>query len=435
MAQEIIRKKRHGHELSAAELKDFFAGYLAGRIADYQASALLMACFLKGMTKSETSTLTRIMRDSGRVMQWEGDHKNVVDKHSTGGVGDKTSLVLLPLCVLEGVRVPMMSGRGLGHTGGTLDKLESIPGIRVRITADETKSLVSQFGGAFIGQSGDLAPLDQKLYALRDVTATVESIPLITASILSKKLAEGLGGLVLDIKVGSGAFMETTEAATALAHSLIEVARQCDLKARCLLTNMDTPLGKSAGNTLEVLECIEILRGEGPKDTTDLSVRLAAEMINLATPGRSQESIELALRQHLSSGSAFERFCAIIAAQGGDTTFLRAPDKFKRAAIQKPVIANAPGRTHVAKIDVRKLGLAIVELGGGRRLLTDNIDHAVGLSEMAHVGDNLSSDQPVAIIHGNDPHKVSRAAELVAAAYELSDSPCQAAPLLLETIG
>ncbi len=432
-AQEIIRKKRQGAELTEAELTDFFTGYLTGSVADYQASALLMAIFLRGMNRKETSILTSIMRDSGKVLQWEGSRANVVDKHSTGGVGDKTSLILLPLCVLEGVRVPMMSGRGLGHTGGTLDKLESIPGIRVRISAEETQQLVRRYGGAFIGQSGDLAPLDQKLYALRDVTATVESIPLITASILSKKLAEGLGGLVLDIKFGSGAFMESVESARDLAESLIDVAGQCGLKARCLLTSMDSPLGTHAGNTLEMLESIAVLRGEGPADTTELSIGLAAAMIQLAYPERDENDIIAKLHGHLRSGAAWERFCEIIAAQGGDRSYLDHPEKFHKAAIIKPVHARKPGKV-VSKIDVRKLGLAILELGGGRRLLSDEIDHAVGLTNLKHHGDHVASDEPVAIIHGNDHRKVERATELIMNAYELDE---QAPPtaLILETIG
>lgn len=432
-AQEIIRKKRQGSELSESELSDFFLGYLTGSVADYQASALLMATFLKGMTRKEASILTRIMRDSGRVLQWTGDRRNVVDKHSTGGVGDKTSLILLPLCVLEGVRVPMMSGRGLGHTGGTLDKLEAIPGIRVRITAHETQALVERFGGAFIGQSGDLAPLDQKLYALRDVTATVESIPLITASILSKKLAEGLGGLVLDIKFGSGAFMQTHQNARDLADSLVDVAAQCGLKARCLLTSMDSPLGTYAGNTLEVIECIQILRGEGPKDTTDLSISLATEMIRLADPKRDSKDIAAKLRGHLQSGKAFERFCDIIAAQGGDRSYLDTPSKFHKAAIVQNVPASGRGKV-VKRVDVRKLGLAILELGGGRRLLSDKIDHAVGLSNLKHHGEVMADGEPVATIHGNDHQKVARAAELISEAYELGDNASDS-PLILETIG
>ncbi len=434
LPQEFIRKKRDGEKLTAQEIETFFNQYLQGKVADYQAAAMLMAIVLKGMSREETACLTKVMRDSGEVLTWSYPRHLVLDKHSSGGVGDKTSLVLLPLCVCEGLKIPMMSGRGLGHTGGTLDKLESIPGMVVRIPIEKARKIVDELGGVFIGQTPEIAALDQKLYALRDVTGTVESIPLITASILSKKLAEGLGGLVLDVKYGSGAFMTRFEDAKALAQSLVDVGHECGLAVRCLITTMKSPLGTSAGHTLEVEEVVDILKGGGPDSTKDLSLMLADEMVRLAFPERKEQDVMKSLEKRLRDGSAFEAFCRIIAAQGGDTKCLENTKKIPHAKIKRPVLPpNCKVERYITAIDVRSLGLAIQLLGGGRKLLTDHIDPTVGLSRLKRLGEKLTPGEPVAYVHGNADGLVEQAVEMVNKAYVLGDSITQD-PLVVERL-
>jgi pyrimidine-nucleoside phosphorylase len=429
---EVIRKKRFGQALSAEELKEFFHQYLDEKVPDYQVSALLMAIAIQGMSREEASKLTLLMRDSGRILKWQFPRESIVDKHSTGGVGDKTSLIILPLAVLEDLKVPMMSGRGLGHTGGTLDKLEAIPGVNVRLEIERAEKVLNKWGGVFIGQTGELAPLDKKLYALRDVTGTVESIPLITASILSKKTAEGIGNLVMDVKFGSGAFIPEFEKAKELAASLMSVGEACGLRMRCLITSMNSPLGGAAGHNCEILECIEILKGGGPADTVELSLALTAEMVQMAFPKREKSEIMSTLKKHLASGAAFERFCKIIAEQGGDTSYLEKPEKFKQARLSAPVFASQKGG-YVTKVNVRNLGLAILELGGGRRQVHHEIDHAVGLTELKRVGDSVQSGEPVAMVHANDEKKLEQAKQIIAAAYECGDQKITE-PLIKERI-
>lgn len=311
LAAEIIRLKRDGFSLQHDQMRSFF---LDPKTEDAQLSAMLMAMFLKGLTVEETAALTTIMRESGKVLDWRFAGKPVVDKHSTGGVGDKTSLIILPLCACFDVVVPMMSGRGLGHTGGTLDKLESLPGMNVFPTSDQAKKLILEHGGVFLGQTQELAPLDKKLYALRDVTGTVESISLITASILSKKLASGVQHLVMDVKFGSGAFMQTMNDSLRLAESIANVGRAAGLRLSCLLTSMDQPLGSYAGNANEVWECLEVMRGRGPEDTKQLSLELSLEMLRLAGLNLSFNDLE----NKLASGDVYEKFCRIVAGQGAD---------------------------------------------------------------------------------------------------------------------
>lgn len=420
LPQEIIRKKRSGQALTEAELSSFFLGFLADKVADYQMGAMLMAITLKGMDPKETAVLTRIMRDSGRVFSWPYAKPHVVDKHSTGGVGDKTSLPILPLAILEGLRVPMTAGRGLGHTGGTLDKLESI-GWNVFLGHDAAKAQVDRLGGVIMGQTEHLAPLDRRLYAMRDVTATVESIPLIVGSILSKKLAEGLGGLVMDVKFGSGAFMVERDDARRLALELQRVGQECGIQVRCALTSMDSPLGSMAGNALEIYECVEVLRGEGPKDTRELTIELTVAMVRLAYPERAPADIRARLERYLADGSAFELFLKLGAAQGADIGLLQEPKKLLRARLQAPVTKGSSGFVH--RVDVRKLGLAVLELGGGRRLVTDKIDPWVGLVAMKRVGQAVASGEPVAVVHANDPELAARAVQLVSEAYEVGPTP------------
>ncbi len=421
LPQELIRKKRLGHSLSPTEIEGFFGGFMRGEVADYQVAAMLMAVVLKGMDRQETTALTLTMRDSGRRLHWGGDLTEVVDKHSTGGVGDKTSLVILPLCVLEGLRVPMIAGRGLGHTGGTLDKLESIVGTNVFMTAEQSARLLNSLGGFFMGQTDEIAPLDKKLYAMRDVTDTVESVPLITASILSKKLAEGIGCLMMDVKFGSGAFMCAKSDAMALAESIVAVGSAAGLKIRCALTDMGSPLGDRAGNSLEVVECIEIMKGGGPLSTRDLSIDLATEMVMLARPYQNRADVRQRLVGYLSSGRAFETFAKIIRAQGGDTSLIEDVSKFRKAPVVLDVESDIGGA--VVACDVRELGLAIVELGGGRRRSNDTIDPAVGLSHLKRVGDKVKPGDTIARIHAAAPDVAQHVAKNIKSAYSLGSDP------------
>ena len=420
LPQEIIRKKRRGLELSSEDIRGFFGGFLKGEVADYQVAAMLMAILLRGMTRNEASALTLTMRDSGQVLTWSGNKEDIVDKHSTGGVGDKTSLIIMPLCILEGLRVPMIAGRGLGHTGGTLDKLESIGGLKVYLTPQDAEFLLKKNGGVFMGQTEQIAPLDKRLYALRDVTDTVESVPLITASILSKKLAEGIGALVMDVKFGSGAFMQEKSDALALAESISAVGKASGLQIRCALTDMGSPLGDRAGNSLEVEESVEVLRGAGPASTRDLSVELAAEMVLLARPNESRDAVVARLGSYLNSGRAFEVFSRVVVAQGGDVRQIEQLDKLPKAKHLKEVRAAKSGV--VASCDVRQLGLAIVELGGGRRRAADKVNHAVGLSHLKRVGDKIDKGDLLAVIHTDDLDHAESVSKRVESAYSLQDT-------------
>lgn len=437
LPQETIRKTRQGEPLSGDELKSFFHGYLNNEVADYQVAAWLMAVLLKGLSRDETATLTRLMRDSGEVFSWDGPRSHVVDKHSTGGVGDKTSLIILPLCVLEGLKMPMIAGRGLGHTGGTLDKLEAV-GWNVFPEPEEARRLVREIGGAFMGQTEHMVPLDRRLYALRDVTATVESIPLIVASILSKKLAEGLGNLVMDVKCGSGAFMKDFDDARKLAEELRIVGKACGLNVSCFLTDMSSPLGRFAGNALEVYECIQVLQGAGPSSTRELSLELATEAVRLADPSRSPAEIKQNLSRHLDSGAAFELFKKLGREQGAQVKLLEQAESMLRAKYVLPVhakpVPNGTQTRHVSAIDVRSLGLAVVQLGGGRRLQTDTIDPWVGLSDMLHVGASISDDEPLAFVHANDRSKGEIAVEMVRKAYQLVPAAVATNPLIHELL-
>ncbi|MCX6117104.1 MAG: thymidine phosphorylase [Proteobacteria bacterium] len=417
LPQEIIRKKRKGQELSKDDMSQFFGGFLKGDVQDYQVSSMLMAIALNGMTPEETSRLTLFMRDSGTVLNWGGQKENIVDKHSTGGVGDKTSLIIMPLCILEGLRVPMIAGRGLGHTGGTLDKLESIKGMNVFVSPESTQKLMKKNNGVFMGQTQEIAPLDRRLYAMRDVTDTVESIPLITASILSKKLSEGIGGLVMDVKFGSGAFMQKKDDALALAKSIASVGRASGVNVTCALTDMGSPLGDRAGNALEIIECIEIMKGQGPQSSRDLSVELSLLMLQLADPKLEVETSRKRLLSHLQSGRAFDKFCDIIAAQGGDTGMLENTRLLPASGYQVDVTATESG--YIDYCENRELGLAVIELGGGRRQTTDQIDYGVGLSNLKRVGDAVKIGDTLATVHGNSKDALAQAASRVKDAYRI----------------
>jgi thymidine phosphorylase len=419
LPQEIIRKKRLGLNLSAEDITGFFGGFLRGEIADYQVAAMLMAIVLKGMTRDEAAALTLTMRDSGKILAWPGNKNEIADKHSTGGVGDKTSPVLMPLCILEGLKVPMIAGRGLGHTGGTLDKLEAISGMNVYPSTDAAVSFLARNGGVFMGQTEEIAPLDKRLYAMRDVTDTVESVPLITASILSKKLAEGIGCLVMDVKFGSGAFMQSKESALMLAESIVSVGAASGLKIRCLLTDMGSPLGDRAGNSLEIAECVEVLKGDGPLSTRELSLELAAETVLLARPSENKSAVKSRMEGYLKSGKAFEVFSQVIAAQGGDVKQIEDTRKLPQAKTLLEI--KAPRAGVVASCDVRELGMAIVELGGGRKKSSDKINPSVGLSRLKRVGDKIESGEPLALIHAESTSAAEIVAKRIAGAYKISD--------------
>ncbi|MFL5258177.1 MAG: thymidine phosphorylase [Hyphomicrobiales bacterium] len=428
LPQEIIRRKRDGAALSREEVDFFIRGLTSGDITEGQAAALAMAIFFRGMEREEAVALTLAMRDSGTVLDWSGLDGPVVDKHSTGGVGDNVSLILAPMLAACGAYVPMISGRGLGHTGGTLDKLDSIPGYRSQPDIGLFRKTVAQAGCAIIGQTGDLAPADKRLYAIRDVTATVESIPLITASILSKKLAAGLGCLVLDVKAGSGAFMTRDEDALELARSLVSVANGAGLRTSALITDMDEPLASAAGNAVEVLNAVRYLTG-ARRDIRlhEVTMALGAELLRLAELASSPDEAREKLLEALDSGRAAERFQAMVAALGGPADLIDRPEThLKRAPITKAV-HGAPG--YVARIDGRVLGLAVIVLGGGRSRHHEPIDHAVGLAELAGKGSESGSERPLAIIHGRDEASVEEAANIVRQAYMIGESPEPSLPV------
>lgn len=428
---DLIRKKRDGGELSHEEIAFLVNGYTQGHIADYQMSAFLMAVFFRGMSAAETVTLTQQMIHSGVIVDLSELPGRKVDKHSTGGVGDKTSLILAPLAAAAGVWVPMVSGRGLGHTGGTLDKLESIPGFRVGLTLDEYKRVLKTTGLVLIGATKEIAPADKKIYALRDVTATVESIPLITASILSKKVAEGIDGLVIDVKFGNGAFMKSFEQARQLAQSLASVGRGLGLDIRVLLTDMNQPLGQAVGNVLEVIECIEVLKGRGPADVKYLSVELAAHMVLLGQKASSLDEARSLIEQHINTGAGLERLRAVIAAQGGDPLIVDDYARMPQAAHRTEVVAPVDG--FVADIKAETIGLAAMQLGAGRELIDSVIDPAVGIVLHKKVGDHVQVGQSLATIYYNAPEKVEQTRQMITQAYSYSEVVPAVQPLVADT--
>ncbi len=421
-AYEIILRKREGEELTVEELEFMVLGFVDGRVLDYQMSAFLMATFFSGATDAETEALTRIMLDSGEVLDMSGVLGPKVDKHSTGGVGDKLSLIVAPVAAAIGVRVPMLSGRGLGHTGGTLDKLESIPGMRTDFPPEEFAQLVADVGMAIVGQSPQLAPADRKMYALRDVTATVECVPLIVGSILSKKLASGLDALVLDVKVGRGAFMGDIEQARRLASALVRTAGRLGLPATALLTDMASPLGRMVGNALEVRESIEVLKGDGPSDVRETSLVLAARMILMAGLADGAEEAGALATAALDEGRALEVFSRFISAQGGDAGVIENPDALPSAAVVAEVAASGDG--FVTGVDALAVGLAATGLGAGRRTVDEVVDPAVGVEIVAPVGTAVGRGDVVALVHARGKDEAERALERVGAAFDYgSDEP------------
>jgi len=431
-AVDLIRTKRDGGPLERAALEWFVAGVTDGSLPDYQASALLMAIVLRGMTPEETAALTDAMVRSGVRVAYDGLPHVPVDKHSTGGVGDKTSIILAPLAAACGAPVPMMSGRGLGHTGGTLDKLESIPGFRTGLTLDELRRSVASVGCALIGQTSEVAPADRKLYALRDVTGTVESIPLITASIMSKKIAEGIGGLVLDVKYGDGAFMKTEADARRLAESLVATGELAGVRTEALLTAMDAPLGRAVGNALEIIESIETLKGRGPADLESLSVEFAARMLVLSGVERDLARATDRVRQALSSGAGVEKLREIIRNQGGDPAVVDDYGRLPAAPDRDAVTAPRDGV--VAALRAEAVGRAAVGLGAGRDRLDAVIDPAVGFSIMAPVGTRVRKGDPVIEIHHRGGRGLAEARRLLESALQIADEVPAPRPLVLDRI-
>ena len=429
---EIIRKKRDGEELSREEIERFVKGCTENKIPDYQISALLMAIYFRGMTDDEISTLTMAMANSGDVMDLSEIGSLSADKHSTGGVGDKTSLIVLPIAAVLGCKVAKMSGRGLGHTGGTADKLEAIPGYKIELSPDELILQAKNTGLALATQSGNLSPADKKLYALRDVTTTVDSIPLIASSIMSKKIASGAKNIVLDVKVGSGAFMKNIESARALAEQMVKIGKSLGRNVKAVITDMDIPLGNSIGNSLEVIEAIEILRGKGDKRLLDICCNLAAHMASMATGISEEETLKNAY-EAIINGSAFQKFREWISVQGGDVRVIDDTELFEKAKIKKEIFAHKSG--YITKMDAEKLGKICVNLGGGRKTKEDSIELAAGIVLCKKTGDKVEKGELIAQLYANDEAKLKGQENVFFEAIEISDEKPSEKPLVYEVVG
>ena len=423
--QDVIRKKRDGKNLTREEIGFFIDGVTSGTIADYQISALLMAIYLKGMNEGEQQALTEAMLNSGNILDFSDIPKPKADKHSTGGVGDKTSLIIAPMVAACGVCVPMISGRGLGHTGGTLDKLESIPGYRVNLSTSEFRKTLEDVGYAMAGQTAEIAPADKKMYALRDATSTVEAIPLIVASIISKKGAAGLGAMVIDVKVGNGAFMRDESRATALAHALVSTGNSCGIRTRALLTDMNQPLGRAVGNSLEVQECIDLLRGEasnGAQPVLELSMELSAHMLVLAEVEKTIESAHARLRKVIDSGAALECLRNNIVAQGGDPRVCDSPGEFL-PLVSESVKVESPRSGYIKNVETTEIGHAIAAIGGGRVRIEDVIDPTVGFIAERKIGDPVQAGDAIGVVYCTDGANAQEAANRIQASYEIADEP------------
>lgn len=430
--QWLIEKKRDGNALTAEEIDFLIQGYTDESIPDYQMAAFAMAVYLKGMTFEETAHLTEAMMNSGDIVDTRSIDRPKIDKHSTGGIGDKVSLILAPLVAACGVAVPMISGRGLGITGGTLDKLESIPGYRVDIEETEFVQILNECGCSIIGQTARIAPADKKLYALRDVTATVPSIPLIVGSIMSKKLAEGIDGLVMDVKVGEGAFMKTLTDAQDLAYNLVEVGARMGKKMAAVITDMNQPLGATAGNALEVLESVQCLKGEGAEDVMEVTMALCARMLVLADKAESPVQAFEQLRDVLDSGRALETFSRMVELQGGDPSFIENPDKLDTASTIETVTADRPG--YLAAVNADKIGRACLLLGAGRTKTTDRVDHAVGIADLEKIGTLLEPGDRICTIHANSASKAEEARTMLQEAFDIQEDPSEPTPIIHDTI-
>lgn len=432
-AYNIIAKKRDGEELTSEEIKWFIEGLLSGEVASYQMTALLMAIYLKGFSVQETAALTDCMLYSGKTLTFACDH--VVDKHSTGGIGDKTSFILAPIAAACGVRVPMIAGRGLGHTGGTVDKIESVAGFKTDIALEQFIADLENHGLVLIGQTSEIAPADKIIYGLRDVTATVDNIPLITASIMSKKLAEGAQGIVMDIKVGNGAFMKNKTQARRLAKSIRETGMRFDRNMMTVLSDMNQPLGNAVGNSLEIIESIETLKGLGPKDLTDLSLHLAGGMIHLGGLAKTHKAGIKMAKDALKSGKALNAFREMIKRQGGDHTVI--DDYSKLPSAERFRVVSAPSAGYITKMRATEIGYHVVNLGGGRHKSTDKIDFGVGLTFHKKVGDKVKKDEPLVTIHHNpDQEDLAANIENLLLTKDISfgmKKPAKVPPLIIET--
>ncbi len=428
---DIIEKKRDGLVLSKEEMEFFVNGYAKSEIPDYQVSALLMAIYLNGLNESETSLLTACMAHSGDMMDLSEIDGIKVDKHSTGGVGDKTTFIISPIVASLGVPVAKMSGRGLGHTGGTIDKLESIPHMRTSLTHEEFLKTVKKVGFSIIGQSGNIVPADKKLYALRDVTGTVDSMQLIAASVMSKKIAAGADCILLDVKTGSGAFMKTLDDSVKLAKTMVSIAKSVGKKAVALITNMDRPLGKAIGNSLEIIEACDTLKGKGPRDLTEISIELAANMLNLAGKG-SLEVCRGKAREVIKNGKAFDKFKEMVHAQGGDVSVLDNSDAFPKAKVEYTVKAKKSGFIH--KFDTEKVGIASVILGAGRETKESKVDFTAGIILEKTIGDFVEKDEPLAKFYSSEISKCKDAEDLFNQALKISEEEVNFSPLILSRV-
>jgi pyrimidine-nucleoside phosphorylase len=431
-AVDIIARKRDGDALTREEIRNFVTGVTDGTWPDYQASALLMAIVLRGMTPEETAWLTDAMVHSGVRVDLSAIPGIKVDKHSTGGVGDKTSLILAPIAASCGVPIPMMSGRGLGHTGGTLDKLESIPGFRVGLSLDELKAALAKTGCGLVGQTDQIAPADKKLYALRDVTATVESIPLISASIMSKKIAEGIGALVMDVKTGSGAFMKTEADSRRLAESLVSIGNASGVKTVALITDMDQPLGRAVGNANEVIECLEVLKGGGPADLVEVTLALTARLLMLGKVATDLADADRKARAAIQSGAGLERFRQIIEVQGGDPRVVDDVSRLPHVNTRHQVTATRDG--YVNRIDAELVGRASGALGAGRDRVVDPVDHAVGIMVLAKPGDAVKRGDPIFELQYRDNGRLEQALAMAGRAVSIEDAPPRPRPLIVSEV-
>ena len=431
-AYEIIKKKRDGKRLSEAEIRAFIDGYVKGEIADYQAAALCMAIYFQGMDTKETTALTLAIRDSGDKLDFSRINGIRVDKHSTGGVGDKTSLVVTPIVASCGVKVAKMSGRGLGHTGGTIDKLEAIPGFCTSLSTERFEALVNEIGIAIVGQSKNLAPADKLLYALRDVTATVDSMPLIASSIMGKKLAADDDCIVLDVKTGSGSFMKTPEESRQLAHLMVDIGKNAGKKMLAMITDMDRPLGNAIGNTLEVIEAIEVLNGGGPKDLCELCFALASNMLALTGEHGTLADCEEKVRDAITSGRALETLRRMVKGQGGDDTLIMHPERFARAPYESTVLAERDG--YITAVDTEGHGTVSLLLGAGRNTMTDVIDPTAGLILHRKTGDCVKKGEPIATLYTSDEKRLDAARARLLAATTIGDNCPDLPPLIYEYV-
>ena len=429
---QIIEKKSLGQALSPDEITGFINEYTAGTIPDYQMSALLMAIFIQGMSSEETLVLTKVMLESGEQMDFSSAPHFVADKHSTGGVGDKISILLAPILAVLDVHIPMISGRGLGHSGGTLDKLESVPGFNVNLDLDTWHDMVIKEHLGFIGQTGNICPADKKLYSLRDVTATVRSIPLISASIMSKKIAEGIKGLVLDVKTGNGAFMQTMDDSRALARSLVDIGTGYGIKTTALITDMDQPLGSAIGNWFEMKESVMGLKGEGPADVMELTYQLGAEILCMADPDLSLETAITRQQQTVADGSAFEKLLQITALQGGDVHVLENLDTYPNSKYSQDILSTKTG--YLSEIDTMALGFAGISLGAGRRIITDDIDYSSGMYIHKKLGDPVAQGEPMITLHTDKAQSLQEVAAQMPSYFRISAEKPSVKPLIRERI-